>query len=54
MRGPNLYGWVGLIGFFALSLIEQSFWPIGIFLVINGAVGLTAWLITGLIDRRHG
>ena len=52
-QGPNLYGWIGLIGFLTFSAVEQSFWPIGIFLLINGAVGLTAWMITGLIDSRH-
>ena len=52
IRGPNFYGWVGLIGIGALSLYERSFWPVAIFLIINGVVGLTALLITMLIDRR--
>ena len=38
--GPNLYGWIGLIGFSILSLLNKSFWPIGIFLAVNGVVGL--------------
>jgi len=52
IRGPNFYGWVGLISIGALSLYEQSFWPIAIFLIINGVVGLTALFITMLLDRR--
>jgi hypothetical protein len=52
--GPNLYGWIGLIGFAILSLVGKSFWPIGIFLAVNGVVGLTAVLIQTMINRRHG
>jgi hypothetical protein len=48
VRGPNVYGWLGIILFTALSVWELSWWPIICFIGINFVIGLVA-----LIVRRN-
>lgn len=51
MRGPNIYGWIGIILFSVISIETWSFWPILVFLAINIAVGCLGLAVNATIQR---